>query len=60
VVVEDSVNGVRAGVAAGMTVVLVPNTNVRPAPGAEAAAHHVLRSLRDLDPARIRLREPLR
>ncbi len=52
-VVEDSVNGVRAGVAAGMTVILVPNASVPPAPGAEATAHHVLRSLRDLDPARI-------
>lgn len=57
-VVEDSVNGVRAGVAAGMTVVLVPNASVPPAPGAEAAAHHVRRSLRELDPASIPLRLP--
>jgi HAD superfamily hydrolase (TIGR01509 family) len=52
-VVEDSLNGVRAGVAAGMTVVLVPNASVPPAPGAEAAAHQVLTSLRDLDPETI-------
>lgn len=57
-VVEDSINGVRAGVAAGMTVVLVPNASVPPAPGAEAAAHHVRRSLRELDPASIPLRLP--
>jgi beta-phosphoglucomutase-like phosphatase (HAD superfamily) len=55
-VVEDSVNGVRAGVAAGMTVVLVPNASMPPAPGAAAAAHHVLPSLRELDPAKIPLR----
>ena len=30
-VVEDSLNGVRAGKAAGMTVVLVPNASVPPA-----------------------------
>jgi len=57
-VVEDSVNGVRAGVAAGMTVILVPNASVPPAPGADAIAHYVLGSLRDLDPATIRLRAP--
>ena len=55
-VVEDSVNGVRAGVAAGMTVILVPNASVPPAPGANAIAHYVLGNLRDLDPATIRLR----
>ncbi len=32
-VVEDSKNGVRAATAAGMTVVLVPNRSVPPAPG---------------------------
>ena len=32
-VVEDSINGVRAGKAAGMTVVLVPNASVPPPPG---------------------------
>jgi beta-phosphoglucomutase-like phosphatase (HAD superfamily) len=55
-VVEDSVNGVRAGVAAGMTVILVPNASVPPAPEAAELAHHVLARLRDLDPARISLR----
>ena len=52
-VVEDSPNGVRAAVAAGMTVVLVPNASVPPAPGAAEAAHHVLRSLGELDPTAI-------
>jgi beta-phosphoglucomutase-like phosphatase (HAD superfamily) len=55
-VVEDSINGLRAGVAAGMTTVLVPNTSVPPAPGAEAIADHVLARLRDLDPAALPLR----
>ncbi|HEX5590766.1 MAG TPA: HAD family phosphatase [Candidatus Limnocylindrales bacterium] len=50
-VVEDSINGIRAAVAAGMTVVLVPNHSVPPAPGAATLAHHVLERLRDLDPA---------
>lgn len=50
-VVEDSINGLRAGAAAGMTTVLVPNANVPPAPGAEAVADHVLARLGDLDPA---------
>jgi HAD superfamily hydrolase (TIGR01509 family) len=55
-VVEDSINGLRAGVAAGMTTVLVPNTSVPPAPGAEAIADHVLARLRDLDPAALPVR----
>lgn len=55
-VVEDSINGIRAGVAAGMTVVLVPNASVPPGPGAERLAHHVLARLSDLDPAAIALR----
>ena len=50
-VVEDSRNGVRAGKAAGMTVVLVPNHSVPPAPGAAELADHVLARLEDLDPA---------
>ncbi len=49
-VVEDSRNGVRAGKAAGMTVVLVPNHSVPPAPGTEELADHVLARLADLDP----------
>lgn len=49
-VVEDSINGVRAGKAAGATVVLVPNATVPPAPGTEALADLVLASLSDLRP----------
>lgn len=49
-VVEDSINGLRAGRAAGMTTVLIPNASVPPATGAEAVADHVLASVRDLDP----------
>jgi HAD superfamily hydrolase (TIGR01509 family) len=49
-VIEDSLNGVLAGKAAGMTVVLVPNESVPPAPGAREAADLVLASLDELDP----------
>ena len=49
-VVEDSVNGVRAGKAAGMTVVLVPNERFPPTDEARELADHVVRSLVDLDP----------
>jgi len=49
-VVEDSYNGVRAGRAAGMTVVLIPNASVPPAPGTEELADLVLERLADLDP----------
>jgi beta-phosphoglucomutase-like phosphatase (HAD superfamily) len=52
-VVEDSLNGVLAGRAAGMTVVLVPNASVPPAPGAREAASVVLADIRDLDPRRL-------
>ncbi|TAJ99061.1 MAG: HAD family phosphatase [Chloroflexota bacterium] len=55
-IVEDSINGLRAGLAAGMTTVLVPNPSVPPAPGAEAIADHVLARLVDLDPAALALR----
>ena len=51
-VVEDSFNGVRAGKAAGMFVVLVPNASVPPAPGAAELADLVLDRLADLDPER--------
>jgi HAD superfamily hydrolase (TIGR01509 family) len=49
-VVEDSLNGVLAGKAAGMTVVLVPNESVPPAPGTHELADFVLARLSDLDP----------
>jgi HAD superfamily hydrolase (TIGR01509 family) len=47
-VVEDSLNGARAGRAAGMTVVLVPNASVPPAPGAREAAHHEREALAEV------------
>lgn len=50
-VIEDSLNGVRAGLAAGMTVVLVPNASVPPPPEARALATHVAERLADIDPA---------
>ncbi len=50
-VIEDSINGLRAGNAAGMTTILVPNASVPPAPGAESIADVVLERLSDLDPA---------
>lgn len=49
-VVEDSLNGVTSARAAGMTVVLVPNRSVPPAPGTAALADVVLPRLADLDP----------
>jgi HAD superfamily hydrolase (TIGR01509 family) len=52
-VVEDSYNGVRAGKAAGMFVVLVPNSSVPPAAGTTDVADLVLGRLADLDPGRI-------
>ncbi len=52
-VVEDSLNGLKAGRAAGMTTVLVPNASVPPAAGWEPFADHVIERLSDLDPARL-------
>jgi HAD superfamily hydrolase (TIGR01509 family) len=54
-VVEDSYNGVRAGRAAGMTVVLVPNATIPPAPGTRELAHAVVDRLGDLDPSRFQV-----
>jgi beta-phosphoglucomutase-like phosphatase (HAD superfamily) len=51
-VVEDSMNGVLAGRAAGMRVVLVPNASVPPSPGAAEAADLVVGHLDDLPIAR--------
>ncbi|MCI0584044.1 MAG: HAD family phosphatase [Chloroflexi bacterium] len=56
-VIEDSINGLRAGKAAGMTTILVPNASVPPAPGAEAIADLVLERLSDLDPVALRGQE---
>ena len=52
-VVEDSLNGLKAGRAAGMTTVLVPNRSVPPAPGSEDVADIVLTRIADLDPSGI-------
>lgn len=52
-VVEDSLNGVLAGHAAGMTVVLIPNTSVAPGEGAAEVADHIVARLADLDPRRL-------
>ncbi|HET7029333.1 MAG TPA: HAD family phosphatase [Candidatus Limnocylindrales bacterium] len=54
-VVEDSLNGLKAARAAGMTTVLVPNDAVPPASGAAELADLVLDRLADLDPAAVDL-----
>jgi HAD superfamily hydrolase (TIGR01509 family) len=48
--VEDSANGIRAGKAAGMTVVAIPNRHYPPPPEVLALADHVLASIEDLRP----------
>jgi len=50
VAVEDSENGIRSAVAAGMRVVAVPNPEFSPARDAIAAADRVLGSLAELGP----------
>lgn len=47
-VVEDSINGIRAAKRAGMLAVLVPNASVPPAEGASALADATLASLSDV------------
>jgi HAD superfamily hydrolase (TIGR01509 family) len=56
-VVEDSINGLKAGRAAGMTTVLVPNGAIPPAPDAADFADVVLERLTDLDPDAIAMRQ---
>jgi HAD superfamily hydrolase (TIGR01509 family) len=51
--VEDSLNGVRAGKAAGMIVALVPNASVPPPSGTAELADLVVGRLADLDPAMV-------
>jgi beta-phosphoglucomutase-like phosphatase (HAD superfamily) len=48
-VIEDSLNGIRAAKAAGMGAILVPNAAIPPAPGAEELADAVLDRLSELD-----------
>jgi beta-phosphoglucomutase-like phosphatase (HAD superfamily) len=50
-VVEDSANGIRSGVAAGMTVVAIPNPHYPPPADVLAAAAVVLDDLTQLTPA---------
>ena len=57
-VIEDSLNGVRAARGAGMIVVLVPNESIPPARGAAELADLVLARLADLDPASVARRHP--
>ena len=52
-VVEDSINGLRAGIAAGMVVVLVPNASVPPAGGAFELADLIVDRLSGLDPSAV-------
>jgi len=49
-VIEDSLNGVRAGKAAGAFVVLVPNPSVPPAGDARKLADRVVERLSLVDP----------
>jgi HAD superfamily hydrolase (TIGR01509 family) len=49
--IEDSANGIRSGVSAGMSVVAIPNQRYPPSEQALALAEVVLASLDDLTPA---------
>jgi HAD superfamily hydrolase (TIGR01509 family) len=52
-VIEDSLGGTQSAKSAGMTVVLVPNATIPPAPGARELADHIVDRLSDLDPAKL-------
>jgi HAD superfamily hydrolase (TIGR01509 family) len=52
-VVEDSLNGLKAGRAAGMSTVLIPNASVPPAAGSAEEADFVLERISELDRAAI-------
>jgi HAD superfamily hydrolase (TIGR01509 family) len=54
VAIEDSGNGIRAGKAAGMRVIAIPNRELPPEPDAHAMADLVLVSLEELTPDVIR------
>lgn len=54
-VVEDSANGIRSGVAAGMTVVAVPNPRFPPSGDVLATADVVLSSIAELGPATLQV-----
>jgi HAD superfamily hydrolase (TIGR01509 family) len=54
VAVEDSSNGIRSAVTAGMIAIAVPNREFPPSPDALALAHDVLDSLNQLTPERAR------
>lgn len=56
--IEDSTNGIRAAVAAGMTTIAVPNHDFPPADATLARAHMVLSSLHQLTPELIERLSP--
>jgi HAD superfamily hydrolase (TIGR01509 family) len=58
VAIEDSANGIRAAVAAGLAVVAIPNPHFPPAPEALALARVVLDGLAALGPEAIRAATP--
>jgi HAD superfamily hydrolase (TIGR01509 family) len=49
-VIEDSANGIRSGLAAGMTVIAIPNPHFAPPPELLESAAAVLSSIDDLTP----------
>lgn len=55
VVIEDSGNGIRAGVAAGMRVIAVPNKDFPPAEDALALAHAVVDRVSEVTPQKIEM-----